>query len=555
MMSFARFYRIVALLLALFALGSSRAQDNERALGTVKFPTSGSAEAQAHFLRGVAALHSFWYPVALREFRAATNIDPDFMMGYWGEAMAHNHPIWGDPQETDAARAVLKKVRITPALSARERAYLDAVRILYGAAEKAERDRAYARAMAAIHEAYPQDLEAASFYALALLASADPSDADGLKTRMQAAAIALDVYNREPNHPGAAHYILHAFDDPAHAVLALPAARRYAQIAPAAPHALHMPSHIFLQLGMWDEVARSNEAAWAASVRWVRENDLPVSQRDYHSLHWLLYAYLQQGRQREAAELLDIMSKSFAQFPQDDPRNLAFGAYTLAGMAAHLVVESERWNDNGEILPAEPPPKDPLGDAPGNPYQPYLALTATPTVFARGLSAAMSGSADARRHAQRLRAVASQIKGKSLEFAPNMDSVLEIQALEIEGALAATRGNIDRAIATLKRAAALEAALPAPSGPPPVIKPAHELLGRVLLQAGRPGAALEQYRTSLTRHPERARALIGVARAAAASGDREAADAAHARLGQRWRHAAAAATARHKRIVDSGRLS
>lgn len=316
-MSFARFYRVFALLLALSALGSSQAQGKDLALGTVRFPTSGSPAAQAHFLRGVAALHSFWYPVALREFRAATKIDPDFMMGYWGEAMAHNHPIWGDPQETDAARAVLKEVRITPALTARERAYLDAVRILYGAGEKAERDRAYARAMAAIHGAYPEDLEAAAFHALALLAIADPSEASGLKTRMQAAAIALDVYNREPNHPGAAHYILHAFDDPAHAVLALPAARRYAQIAPAAPHALHMPSHIFFQLGMWDEVARSNEAAWAASARWVRENDLPVSQRDHHSLHWLLYAYLQQGRQREAAELLDIMSKSFAQcFPK-----------------------------------------------------------------------------------------------------------------------------------------------------------------------------------------------------------------------------------------------
>lgn len=196
-----------------------------------------------------------------------------------------------------------------------------------------------------------------------------------------------------------------------------------------------------------------------------------------------------------------------------------------------------------------------MGDEASNPYQPYLALTAAPTIFARGLSAAMSGSADARRHAERLRVVASQIKGKSLEFSPNMDTVLEIQALEIEGALDAAKGNPDRAIATLKKAAALEAAMAAPSGPPPVIKPAHELLGRVLLQAGRPGAALEQYRTSLTRHPERARALIGVARAAAASGDREAAEAAQARLGERWRHAAAASTAGPKRIVDSGRLS
>jgi hypothetical protein len=207
-------------------------------LGAVQFPTSAqSEEAQAHFVRGVAALHSFWYPVALEEFRAATRIEPDFAMGYWGEAMAHNHPIWGDPQDTEAAREVLARLPAAPETTPREQAYLNAVRTLYGEGDKAERDRAYATAMEALHREYPDDLEAAAFYSLALLglayggASSDagaPKDPAALRTRMQAAAVAQEVFRREPNHPGAAHYILHAFDDPDHAVLGLPAARRYA---------------------------------------------------------------------------------------------------------------------------------------------------------------------------------------------------------------------------------------------------------------------------------------------------------------------------------------
>jgi hypothetical protein len=273
---------------------ASRAQDAR--LGTVQFLTSAkSHEAQARFQHGVAALHSFWYPVALEEFRAAARIEPGFAMAYWGEAMAHNHPIWGDPQETEAARQVLSRLPANTGLTPREQAYLEAVKALYGQGDKRARDRAYAQAMEKVYRENPDDLEAAAFYSLALLGlaygggSSDAgaaSDPAALRTRMQAAAIAQEIYRREPNHPGSAHYLLHAFDDPDHAVLALPAARRYAAIAPAAPHALHMPSHIFLQLGMWPEAAASNEASWRAST--------DAKAPDFHSLHWLLFAYLQQ---------------------------------------------------------------------------------------------------------------------------------------------------------------------------------------------------------------------------------------------------------------------
>lgn len=235
-------------------------------LGTVEFPTTCSSQAQSRFVRGLAALHSFWYPVALEEFRVTTRIDPNCMMGYWGEAMAHNHPIWGDPQETEAARKVIEKIRVTSELTPRERAYLNAVKILYGEDDKTARDKAYADAMEKLHREYPNDAEAALFYALALMGSARPEDAGALQTRLRAGEIASEVFKKNPNHPGAAHYVIHAYDDPKHAHLALDAAQRYAEIAPAAPHALHMPSHIFLQLGMWPETAASNKASWAASA-------------------------------------------------------------------------------------------------------------------------------------------------------------------------------------------------------------------------------------------------------------------------------------------------
>jgi hypothetical protein len=213
---------------------------------------------------------------------------------------------------------------------------------LYGQGEKPARDRAYAAVMETIHQQYPDDLEAAAFHSLALLglayggsSDAGAPDPAALRTRMRAAAVAQEAFRREPDHPGAVHYILHAFDDPDHAVLGLPAARRYAETAPAAPHALHMPSHIFLQLGMWPEAAASNEASWKASTN--------LRMPDFHSLHWLLYAYLQQGRSGEAKALLATIRESLAEVSRDDLRNQVYGAYTQAAMTVTFLVETERW--------------------------------------------------------------------------------------------------------------------------------------------------------------------------------------------------------------------
>lgn len=512
-------------------------------LGSVVFPTSCSPQAHPHFVRGVAALHSFWYPVALDEFRRTTSKDPDCVMGYWGEAMAHNHPIWGDPQETKAARRVLQNIRITPKVTDRERAYVEAVTILYGEIEKADRDRAYATAMEQVHHDYPNDTEAALFYALALMGSAGEGS-EGLDRRLRAGTIASKVLEDRPNHPGAAHYTIHAYDHPKHAHLALHAARRYAEIAPDAPHALHMPSHIFLQLGMWSEAAVSNEASWTASDQWVKRENLPISQRDYHSLHWLMYVYLQQGRYEMAKEQLMLMRESFTRFPKDDPHNLMFGAFTHAAMGATLVVETERWSTANELLPRVEHAGVANTDKGGNtlPIQAYSVVAQIPAFFAHGLAAAANGSGKAQESISKLRAIRKKTAGMAEPFVAQSAKWAEIQELEIEAKLQATKGEFGQAIALMQKASLLMEAMPPPSGPPPVIKPPYELFGEIVLQAGRPNEASEQFAVSLRRHPNRARSLLGAARAAAQSGNAPSAATFYRQFAEQWRPAGAQAT-------------
>jgi len=505
-------------------------------LGAVVFPTSGSEQAQARFLRGVAALHSFWYEVALDEFRESTKIEPDFMMGYWGEAMAHNHPIWGDPQETEAARKALEKIKDTPKLTPRERAWLQAVRVLYGEGDKPARDRAYSAAMEKIYRDYPDDAEAALFYALSLMGTVRAEDPAGVQTRLRAGAIASEVYKKNPNHPGAAHYVIHAYDDPEHAHLALDAARRYAEIAPGAPHALHMPSHIFLQLGLWPEAAASNEASWAASDKWVKQMNLPIGKRDYHSLHWLMYVYLQQGRYGKAEERLAVMRQSLADFPKDDPRDLMFGPFTHAQMAAAFVTETEKWDAAERLFGQQAKAGDAKGQAvniPG-PFKAYAIVAPIPAIFTRGMAAATKGSADAQKSMAELRAIRERRGGMPEPFVAQIVKMTEIQELEIGAVYSASKGGFDEAIKTMRLAAALEEAMPPPMGPPTVIKPAHELFGEILLRAKRPKEAAEQFAISLRRHMNRARSLLGAARAAAQSGDTQGAAKAYAQFSQQW---------------------
>jgi tetratricopeptide (TPR) repeat protein len=510
-------------------------------LGSVKFPTSCTSAAQPYFLRGVAALHSFWFEEALEAFRAATSADPRCVMGYWGEAMAHNHPLWME-QDTEAARAVIAKVRDVSGITARERAYWDALVVLYGEGDKLTRDRAYAAAMEKVSRAYPDDLEAAIFHSLALLGTVRMGD-KGYRAQAQAGAIALGVFQKNPNHPGAAHFIIHAFDDPEHAILALPAAFRYAQIAPEAHHARHMPSHIFIQLGMWPEGAASNQSAWEASVNWTTHKKLSPALRDLHSLHWWTYIALQQGKYAKAEELFALRNKTQQEAGADSSGAMGTaraGRYH-GYIAGALVVEREDWKRAAELFPANGTPAagpEHVHGAPP-PSGPYSgpSLDQMIGVFVRGLAAAHLGTAEAAAAAGELQRIKEQLLAGGQAFLAYRAKFADVMSNEVLAQVEAQRGNLAKAAEYAARAVAVEEEMSPPSGPPDLLKPAHELYGEILLRAGQGKEAGEMFARSLLRQPNRARSLVGAARAAAKAGDMVAAAAHYAKLAEIWRDA------------------
>ena len=477
-------------------------------LGSIKFPASGAPEAHPHFLRGVAALHSFWYEEAIEAFRRATTIDPDFVMGYWGEAMAHNHPIWSE-ENVEAARAALEKFSATVSATARERQYFKAVNTLFGEGDKLARDQAYAAQMESLASDYPEDLEATCFYALSLLGMAihyDEKPDLQEKYRVQAGALTLGVYGVNSNHPCAAHYTIHAFDDPIHAILALPQARRYAKIAPEAHHAQHMPAHIFVQLGMWDEAAASNKAGWESSQAWVKNKQLPISLQDYHSLYWLQYTYLQQGRYNAAAALILEKQQDMAQSQsKDQSQVLGYDRKVSRNydqMVAAFILETERWEQADQAWNV-------------NDYR-FGDESPLMSVYVREFAQSMA--------TLRNQPIAHQVHpGLNPPVPePSTESTEPISAqiwkLQIAALKHLINGDHSDAMRMLDRATDLEESLPPPSGPPDLIKPTHELYGEILLGIDRPKEAQQQFERSLLWHPNRARSLLGLARAAAQLG-------------------------------------
>jgi len=322
-----------AALVALVAASPLAAQSSAR-LGTISFPTSGARAAQKPFIRGVLLLHSFEYEDAAAAFREAERLDPGFALAYWGEAMTWTHPIW-DQQNVDSARAVLARLAPTPeqrrakAPTPRERGYLEAVEILYGDGGKPRRDTLYSAAMRRLTDAYPRDLEAKAFYALSLMGLSQ--GIRNVPTYMRAGALAEDVFLANPDHPGAAHYIIHAFDDAVHAPLGLRAARAYGRIAPGAAHAQHMTSHIFVSMGMWDETVEANVFALGKDTAGYTAN---------HYSAWLDYAYLQQGRVAKARSLLETARRNMGSPPRMHDR------WSLMAMRAHYLVAGEQWADS-----------------------------------------------------------------------------------------------------------------------------------------------------------------------------------------------------------------
>ena len=486
-------------------------------LGTITFPTSCAPAAQAPFARAVALLHSFWYDEAEKAFTAVAAADPACAMAHWGIAMSLYHPIWAAPTPAEMARgkAAVEKAVAAGARTDREKAYVAAIESFFKDAETVDhrtRAAAYEKAMERLHQQYPDDREAAIFYSLALLGTASPADKT-YANQKKAGEILNGVLPQQPDHPGVAHYLIHSFDYPQLAALALPAARSYSKIAESSPHALHMPSHIFVRLGLWDDSIRANEES-AAAARAHVEKTAPGSNSfdELHALDYLEYAFLQEGRDEKAREILDRVR---AVSRLDNPNFAA--AYALAAVPARYAIERGRWADAAalEVVPA------------WFPWDKYPFAEAI-TQVARAVGAARSGdAARAREAVARLEALHKAAVDAKIAYWPDQ---IEIQRREAAAWLAMAEGRKDEADALMKEAVALEAATDKHPVTPGAVLPAREMYGDLLLALGRPGEALAEYEASLAVAPNRFYALGAAVRAADAAGRRDTARAHFATL-------------------------
>ena len=487
-----------------------------QALGQTSFSTSCASEVREDFDRAVAMLHSFWYQAAEQAFTAVSSEDPSCAMAYWGVAMSRFRQLWGAPGPDDvaAAQAALEKAETAGSTSARERAYVAALEQFYRDANEVDhltRVVAYEGAMRELAQRYPDDSEAAIFHALALLATASASPPDRTFARQnEAAAILERILAEQPDHPGVAHYIIHSSDYPPLAGRALKAARRYAEIAPGAPHALHMPSHIFTRLGLWQESILSNQAASAAARKdgWIGE--------ELHTTDYLTYAYLQGAQDREAERILDMLPGRSAELSADGTNYWA-GIYAAAAIPARYAVERRQWTEAAALEV----PRDVL---PGG----SSCWAEAPLHLARGLGAVHTGDLGAAHGAmdelERCRSLllgageAAEASGVNVGMWANR---LEMQRRGVEAWLALAEGREEEALALMHSAADLEDSGDKPPITPGAVVPARELLGEMLLEVERPADALAEFEGALEATPNRFRSLYGAARAAELAGDIE----------------------------------
>jgi hypothetical protein len=482
--------------------GDSAAQPGTSAVGEVAFANSGAPAAQAAFLRGLAQLHNFEYPSAAALFQEAQKADPGFAMAYWGEAMTHNHPIWME-QDLEAGRAALAKLaptreaRLAKARTPRERAYLETVETLYGEGTKEERDFAYAAELEALHKAHPDDIDARAFYSLALLGTAHAGR--DFPTYMRAAALLEEVFPQNQRHPGVLHYMIHSYDDPAHAPLGLRAARLYGKVAPEAGHALHMTSHIFIALGMWDDVERANvEAVAAVNAQRTAAGRPPV--RCGHYNEWLVYARWQKGdpqAERDFAACRETAVREVSDTAAASRGEMWSAGLSYAGIAVRRLIETGKW--------------DPPADLPAERYPNARFSLAYGELLAAGTDPARAKAARAALEAAHKSAAASRA-GQPHDH-PLMAAREKAILAQAEGLEKRAAGDLEGAIAAFTAAAEIEASTPADFGPPLVEKPSRELLAEALAAAGRKGDAAWAYEKALLAAPGRRILLEGLAAA------------------------------------------
>jgi tetratricopeptide (TPR) repeat protein len=529
-----------AALVALLGAANLLAQHSHgsEGVGRAHMDTSCAPAVQAAFDRGLALLHNFWYARALAQFQEIQTADPECAMAYWGAAMTYNHPFWDAPSREDeaAAWAAVQKGFNARSQNDREHMYLLAVAALYkdaGAGTKQSRDEAYREQMAVMHEKYPDDDETRLFYGLSILGGIREGT-KGFDMQDRAIALFESVYARDTQHPGVLHYLIHAYDDPVHAERGLAAARAYARTAAAVPHAYHMPSHIFTRLGYWDEAAATNENAWQISNDDVKAAGEPGELRDFHSLNYLSYNYLQLGRYVDAKKTVDVFATEYAAITnrQTAPESQDLQARHVRGRTifalpdrvvygyfdtlARFIVESESWSDVPKV-PLIAPSSD------------FVVMKLHLEVMA---AASRKDTATAKAKAAEMMARA-RIAGQH----PFVQQILTIQAREAAATAEVAEGDAASAMAEMEAAVAIEDSIDSLSQPPYPVIPAHELYGSMLMVMRRPAEARRHFEEALRRTPGRPKAIVGIARAAEAMGDTATARSQYTRLVDMWKGA------------------
>jgi tetratricopeptide (TPR) repeat protein len=528
---------ILLLLTPSFAQKEQNQAEHIHGIGHVHLDTSCSPSVSADFDRALALLHNFWYARALEAFNKVIQADPECAMAYWGAAMTYNHPFWDAPTQEDisAAWVLVQKGISATRKTPREKMYLDAAAQLYkdgGAGSKSQRDEAYKNAMKAVYEKYPDD-ESKLYYGLAILGTIREGT-PGFERQSLAARLFEEVYAKKPEHPGALHYLIHVYDDPEHAVDGLKVARSYAKAAAAVPHAQHMPSHIFTRLGLWDESAATNENAWRTSEGDVKRAGESGDYRDFHSLNYLQYAYLQLGRYRDAKRVTDIIKAQYEALPSKKtasdtpdlqarhvrgrtiyalPDRVAYGYFD---MLARYIVETGEWQEVHKV-PLVASSRD------------FVAMK----LQLEAMAAAKRGDTAGARSAAEQIVILSNEPNQH----PFVKQIITMQAKEAEAIAAQAAGDIDRAIAMMNEAVAVEDSIYALSQPPYPIIPAHELYGTMLLEAKRPADAMKHFTETLKRTPKRSKAIYGIARAAETIGDKQTAMKRYGEFIELWKHA------------------
>jgi tetratricopeptide (TPR) repeat protein len=508
-------------LCAALAVSPARAQEEHHhshgaeseQFGVVNFPASCRADVLPTFTRAVALLHSFGYEESRISFQEVVKADPDCAIAYWGIAMTYYHPLWAPPGREDlaAGQRAAEKAAAVGGKTERERAFVAAIGAFYrdsGEAPHGPRARAYLQAMEELSRRFPDDHEAAIFYALSLLGTAPPSDTT-YANQKKAAAILNAILPLEPQHPGIAHYMIHSFDYPELAAEALPAARAYSKIAPDSPHALHMPSHIFTRLGLWPESIDSNLASAEAGRRLVAKRHPGTFSYDtLHALDYLEYAYLQIGDEASARKVLEetLRARRF------DTSNFQAG-YALVAVPARWALERRDWKGAAELRP----PSVSL------PWEGFAYAPAV-TEYARALGAARSGRpAAAREPLARLTEIQAGLAKTPVPGPYDWAAQVESMRLAAAAWLAYAEGRKEEALALARSAAELDEKAGKHPVTPGAVLPPRELLGDMLLEMGRPAEALDAYEASLREAPGRFNSLYGAGLAAEAAGRREAA--------------------------------